>query len=72
MYQNKVKAEFLNMKINTDILPNTITINTNKISIYDRTLDLTIDLSDTDLNKIESIIINGVTFTNESKEKQGE
>ena len=72
MYQNKVKAEFLNMKINTDILPNTITINTNKISIYDRTLDLTIDLSNIDLNKIESIIINGVIFTNESKEEQGE
>ena len=72
MYQNKVKAEFLNMKINTDILPNTITINTNKISIYDRTLDLTIDLSNIDLNKIESIIINGVTFTNESEEEQGE
>lgn len=63
MYQNKVKAEFLNMKINTDILPNTITINTNKISIYDRTLDLTIDLSNIDLNNIKSIIINGVTFT---------
>lgn len=72
MYQNKVKAEFLNMKINTDILPNTITINTNKISIYDKTLDLILDVSNIDLNKIESIIINGVTFTNESKEEQGE
>lgn len=68
MYQNKVKAEFLNMKINTDILPNTITINTNKISIYDRTLDLTIDLSNIDLNNIKSIIINGVAFTNKFKE----
>lgn len=62
---NKVKAEFLDIKdseIHTDILPNTITIDTDKISIYDRTLDLTLDLSDIDLNKIKSIIINGITF----------
>ncbi len=63
MYQNKVKAEFLNMKINTDMPNNSIIIATNKISIYDRTLDLIIDLSSIDLNNIKSIIINGVTFT---------
>lgn len=64
---NKTEAEFLNMKglkINTDILPNSIIINTDKISIYDRTLDLTIDLSGIDLNSIKSIIINGITFNN--------
>ena len=72
---NKIEAEFLNaksLKISTDIPSSSITINTSKISIYDRTLDLIIDLSNIDLNKIESIIINGVTFTNESKEQQGE
>ena len=72
---NKIEAEFLNaksLKISTDIPSSSIIINTDKISIYDRTLDLIIDLSNIDLNKIESIIINGVTFTNESKEQQGE
>ena len=72
---NKIEAEFVNakgLKISTDIPNFSITIKTDKISIYDKTLDLIIDLSDIDLNKIESIIINGVTFTNESKEKQGE
>lgn len=72
---NKIEAEFVNaksLKISTDIPSSSITINTSKISIYDKTLDLIIDLSNIDLNKIESIIINGVTFTNESKEEQGE
>ena len=72
---NKIEAEFLNaksLKISTDIPSSSIIINTDKISIYDKTLDLIIDLSNIDLNKIESIIINGVTFTNESKEEQGE
>ena len=41
---------------------NVITIDANKISIYDKTLDLIIDLSDIDLNTIKSIIINGITF----------
>ena len=65
---NKVKAEFLDIKdseIHIYMLPNTITIDTDKISIYDRTLDLTLDLSDIDLNKIKSIIINGITFNAE-------
>lgn len=43
---------------------NSIIISTEKISIYDRTLDLTIDLSGIDLNNIKSIIINGITFNN--------
>lgn len=64
---NKAETEFICMKappeINIDMPPNTLTIATNKISIYDRTLDLTIDLSNIDLNNLKSIIINGVTFT---------
>ena len=50
--------------IGKNISPNSIIINTDKISIYDRTLDLIIDLSDIDLNNIKSIIINGITFNN--------
>lgn len=47
---------------------NSIIINTDKISIYDRTLDLTIDLSNIDFNTIKSIIINDIAFNIDSVE----
>lgn len=74
-YLDKAEVQFLNAKefeIKMNAVPRTLTIDTNKISIYDRTLDLIIDSSNIDLNSIKSIIINGVTFTNESKEQREE
>ena len=43
--------------------PNCITINANSLFIYHGGLDLNIDMSNVDFNKIDEIIINNVLFT---------
>lgn len=47
----------------SDLRPNCITINADSLFIYNGGLDLNIDVSNVDFNKIDEIIINNVLFT---------
>lgn len=46
-----------------DSRSNCVTINTDSLFIYNGGLDLNIDMSNVDFNKIDEIIINNVLFT---------
>ena len=47
----------------SDLRPNCVTINADSLFIYNGGLDLNIDMSNVDFNKIDEIIINNVLFT---------
>ena len=49
--------------VGSDLQPKSITINADSLFIYNGGLDLNIDVSNVDFNKIDEIIINNVLFT---------
>ena len=49
--------------VGSDLQPKSITINADSLFIYNGGLDLNIDMSNVDFNKIDEIIINNVLFT---------
>ena len=59
-YRDK-KAE--TYAVGSDLQPKSIIINADSLFIYNGGLDLNIDMSNVDFNKIDEIIINNVLFT---------
>lgn len=49
--------------VGSDLQPKSVTINADSLFIYNGGLDLNIDMSNVDFNKIDEIIINNVLFT---------